>query len=268
MHDRECAVVTGGNRGIGLETCRQLARRGLRVILTGRDLAQAQAVAARLGADGGRGAPAPVEARSLDVGDAASVAAFAARLEADGARIDVLVNNAGVSLHGFDADRVAATLNVNYVGAVRVTEALLPRIPRGGRVVMVSSGMGELSGFAPPLRARFLDPALDRPALDALVASFVDDVRRQQHERHGWPSSAYRVSKAALNAYVRLLAPSLAPRGILVNAVCPGWVRTDMGGGGAPRPVEEGAAGVVWAATLPPDGPTGGFFRDGRAISW
>jgi len=261
-------VVTGGNRGIGLETCRQLARRGLRVILTGRDLTQAQQAAASLGANGGGGGSGPVEAWPLDVGDATSVAAFAARLEAERTPVHALINNAGVSLHGFDADRVAATLNVNYFGAVRVTEALLPLIPRGGRIVMVSSGMGELSGFAPALRARFLDSALDRPGLDGLVASFIDDVRHQQHERHGWPSSAYRVSKAALNTIVRLLAPALVARGIVVNAVCPGWVRTDMGGSGAPRPVEEGAAGVVWAAMLPADGPTGLFLRDGRAIPW
>jgi len=266
MDGRECVVVTGGNRGIGLEACRQLARRGLRVILTGRDLGQAQAAAARLEAEDG--GPARAEGWALDVGDAGSTAAFAARLQAEGTPVHALINNAGVSLHGFDVDRVAATLNVNYFGAVRVTEALVPLMPRGARVVMVSSGMGELSGFAPSLRARFLDPALDRPALDALVASFVDAVRRQEHERQGWPGSAYRVSKAALNTYVRLLAPSLAARGILVNAVCPGWVRTDMGGSGAPRPVEEGAAGVVWAAMLPPDGPTGGFFRDGRPIDW
>ena len=268
MDGRECGVVTGGNRGIGLETCRQLARRGLRVILTGRDLGQAQAAAARLEANGSSAGPARVEGWALDVGDAASTAAFAARLRGEGALVHALVNNAGVSLHGFDVDRVTGTLNVNYFGAVRVTEALVPLMPRGARIVMVSSGMGELSGFAPSLRARFLDPALDRPALDALVASFVDAVRRQQHEAQGWPSSAYRVSKAALNTYVRLLAPPLAARGIVVNAVCPGWVRTDMGGSGAPRPVEEGAAGVVWAAMLPPDGPTGGFFRDGRAIAW
>ena len=254
-------MVTGGNRGIGLETCRQLARRGLRVILAGRDLAKAQAAAARLAMD-------TIEARALDVNEPASVAAFAARLATDGTTVHALVNNAGVSLRGFDADRAVATLNVNYLGAARVTEAILPLLPRGGRVVMVSSGMGELSAFAPPLRERFLDPALERAGLDALVDSFVDDVRRNQHEQHGWPSNAYRVSKAALNAYVRLLAPSLAARGVLVNATCPGWVRTDMGGASAARAVEQGAAGVVWAATLPANGPTGGFFRDGRAIAW
>lgn len=267
MEPLETAVVTGANRGIGLETCRQLARRGWRVILTGRDRDKAAAAAETLVAEGG-GAPPTVEARALDVGDAGSVAAFAAQLAREGVSVHALVDNAGVSLRGFDADLAAATLNINYFGAVRVTEALMPLLPRGGRVVMVSSGMGELAGFAPALRARFVDPTLDRASLAALVDSFVSEVRRKQHERHGWPSNAYRVSKAALNAYVRILAPELAPRGVLVNAVCPGWVRTDMGGASASRAVASGAAGVVWAATLAAGGPTGGFFRDGRAIPW
>ena len=254
-------MVTGGNRGIGLETCRQLAQRGLRVILAGRDLAKAEAAAASL-------APASIEARALDVSDPASVAAFVARLASDEVIVNVLVNNADIALQGFDADRAAATLNVNYFGAARVTDAVLPLMPAGGRVVMVSSGMGELSAYSPELRERFLARALDRAALDALVNSFVNDVRRGLHEQRGWPSNAYRVSKDALNAYFRILAPSLTTRGVLVNAVCPGWVRTDLGGAGASRSVETGATGVVWAATLPANGPSGGFFRDGRAIAW
>jgi carbonyl reductase 1 len=134
--------------------------------------------------------------------------------------------------------------------------------------VMVSSGMGELSGLPPALRARFMDPEMDRAGLDALVRSFVDEVRAGSHRAGGWPSNAYRVSKVALNALVRLLAPTVATRRVKVNAVCPGWVRTRMGGPGASRSVEEGAASVVWAATLGLDGPSGGFFRDGRAIPW
>jgi carbonyl reductase 1 len=133
---------------------------------------------------------------------------------------------------------------------------------------MVSSGMGELSAYSPALKARFLAPTLDRAALDALVNEFVEAVRRGEQVAAGWPSNAYRVSKAAMNALVRVLAPDLAARGIAVNAVCPGWVRSDMGGASAPRSLAEGAAGIVWAATLPKDGPTGGFFRDGRPIAW
>jgi NAD(P)-dependent dehydrogenase (short-subunit alcohol dehydrogenase family) len=182
--------------------------------------------------------------------------------------VNALVNNAGVSLHGFDGDVAAATVATNYFGAAAVTDALVALMPRGGRVVMVSSGMGALEGLSAALRARFTAPGLDRAGLDALVLEFVADVRAGRHGARGWPSNAYSVSKAALNALVRLLAPRLADRGLLVDAVCPGWVRTDMGGRSAPRSVETGAASVVWAATLPPDGPTGGFFRDGRPIPW
>jgi NAD(P)-dependent dehydrogenase (short-subunit alcohol dehydrogenase family) len=256
----ELAVVTGANRGIGFEVCRQLAQRGLRVILTSRDRRAGEAAAARLAAE-----KLTVEARPLDVADTASVTAFADALDEP---VHALVNNAGASLSGFDAEVAARTLATNVFGAAAVTDALLGRLPRGARVVMVSSGMGALDAFSAPLRERFLDPHLDRSGLEVLLRSFVEAVQRGDHRRQGWPANAYSVSKAGLNALVRVLAPTLRPRGVLVNAVCPGWVRSDMGGPGAPRSLEQGAAGIVWAATLPPDGPTGGFFRDGRSIEW
>jgi len=212
------AVVTGGNRGIGLEVCRQLAARGFDVVMGSRD------------PERGRAAGLDVDVRQLDVADPASVAA----LELD--RCDVLVNNAAIDYDTWqragsaDLQVVSEALDVNLLGAWRMTLALLPLLRRSahGRVVNVSSGAGSITTMTsgPP---------------------------------------AYSVSKAALNALTRLLAADLHP--ILVNAVCPGWVATDMGGPGG-RPVSEGAAGIVWAATLPDDGPTGGFFRDGRPIAW
>jgi NAD(P)-dependent dehydrogenase (short-subunit alcohol dehydrogenase family) len=242
------ALVTGANRGLGLETARQLADRGLHVIGTARK-------------------PADAGALSLDVGDPASIAAAADRLRATGAALDVLVNNAGIAMNGFNAEVARRTVDVNFLGPLRVTEALLPMIQAGGTIVMVSSGMGELAGLDGGLRARFTDPGLTRDGLVGLAEEFVADVAAGRHRERGWPSSGYRVSKIALNALVRVWAPELAARRIILNAVCPGWVRTDMGGRGASRSVEKGAASIVWAAMREGE-PTGGFFRDGRRIDW
>jgi len=191
--------------------------------------------------DAGRGARAsrqlgggPISPIVLDIADDESVRAAAAGIE----RLDVLVNNAAILYdtwqHGVDADLDQArdALETNLLGAWRVTQAVLPLLRAGpaARIVNVSSGAGALHDM-------------------------------------GGGTPAYRTSKAALNALTRILAAELRGEGILVNAVCPGWVATDMGGAGG-RPVAEGAAGIVWAATLPGDGPTGGFFRDGRAIDW
>jgi NAD(P)-dependent dehydrogenase (short-subunit alcohol dehydrogenase family) len=173
-----------------------------------------------------------VEPWQLDVSDPDSIARVAAGLD----RLDILVNNAGVlydtwqSPSTADLDVVREALDVNLLGAWRAVQAFLPRMAPGGRIVNVSSGAGSLTGMGP-----------------------------------GTP--AYGVSKAALNALTIKFAGELRDRRILVNAVCPGWVATDMGGVGG-RPVEQGAASVLWAVDLPDDGPTGGFFRDGRPVPW
>ncbi|NEA99202.1 SDR family oxidoreductase [Streptomyces sp. SID13726] len=227
------AVVTGANRGIGLEVVRQLADRGHRVLLGSRDLDKGRAAAAQVDPGGTR-----VTAVRLDVSDAASVDALAALVTREFGRTDVVVNNAAILYDTWaqartaDLDEVRQALDTNLFGAWRVTQALLPLLVRSPspRVVNVSSGAGSLE------------------SMDG-----------------GTP--AYSVSKAALNALTRLLAGELRPHRVLVNAVCPGWVATDMGGAGG-RPVAEGAAGVVWAATLPDDGPSGGFFRDREPVAW
>lgn len=256
-------VVTGANRGLGLETCHQLAERGVEVLLTGRDGARGRAEAEALRARG-----LAVRDHPLDVADPASVAALAERLRSDGRPLDALINNAGIALEGFDAIVARRTLAVNTFGAMDVTDRLSPLLAPRGRIVMVSSGMGQLEGLPERLRARFFDPALTREGLTALLDEFVRDVDAGRHLERGWPANAYRVSKLGLNAYTRLLAREFAGSTVRVDAVSPGWVRTAMGGPDASRSVEEGARGIVWAALSGPDGPGGGFFRDGAPIPW
>jgi NAD(P)-dependent dehydrogenase (short-subunit alcohol dehydrogenase family) len=225
-------LVTGANRGIGRELARQLVARGDTVVLTARDLAKAERAAATLPG------PQRVLARRLDVTDPATIAQVAADLDRRHGRLDVLVNNAAIHYDTWqrastaDLGVVTEALEVNLLGAWQTSLTLLPllRASAHGRIVNVSSEAGSLAG------------------MDG-----------------GAP--AYSVSKAALNALTRLLAGELRRDRILVNAVCPGWVATDMGGPGG-RPVAEGAAGVLWAVDLSDDGPTGGFYRDGRPVPW
>jgi NAD(P)-dependent dehydrogenase (short-subunit alcohol dehydrogenase family) len=170
---------------------------------------------------------------------------LAARLRARNQRLDVLVNNAGIY-----RGPVRQIWDVNVLGPLRLTRALEPCLARHSRVVMVTSGLGQLSAQPASLAKRLSDPQLSLAAIEALA-----------EEGPG----GYGASKAALNAMARLLAKELRPRGILVNATDPGWCRTDMGGASAPRSVAEGAASVLWAVRLTPDGPTGGVFEVGRA---
>jgi NAD(P)-dependent dehydrogenase (short-subunit alcohol dehydrogenase family) len=251
------ALVTGANRGLGFETARELASRGWHVVIASRDLAAAKTAAASL--------DPRARAVRLDVADPDGPAAALAEL-GDVPAFDALVNNAGVSLDGFDGSVARRTIETNYRGAVRVTAAFRPHLSRKANIVNVSSGMGELGTVSLALRKRLLDPLLTQGALDELVDDFVERAAKGG-ELGGWPRSAYRVSKIALNTFTRLLATDL-PSGQRVNAVCPGWVRTRMGGSGASRGVEKGASGIVWAATLDEGGPNGGFFRDAKAIDW
>ena len=266
---RRTALVTGASRGLGRETCRRLATRGFHVIATARDAGDAGGVAAGLSHErpGAQVDSLPVP---LDVADRASIAHAAAHLIRARETVDVLVNNAGVSVAGCDAAAARATLETNFFGPLRVTKALLPLIPAGGTIVMVSSSEGELCGLAPSLRARFGDPNLTRPQLVDLMNQFIADVAAGKHRAQGWPSNAYRVSEIGLNALVRVWAPKLARRQIAINAVDPGKVRTEMGGPDAHRSVEQGSASIVWVASniTGKDGPTGEFFRDGRRLAW
>ncbi|MCF7985218.1 MAG: SDR family oxidoreductase [Thiohalocapsa sp.] len=231
------AVVTGAYRGLGLETCKQLAEQGYRVVLTARREAEGKAAAARLS-----GAGLDVRFHPLDVGDETSVQALVDLLKTELGGLDVLVNNAGIfpdpgpgapesSVFEADLDSIRRAFEINTLAALRLCQRLIPLMDGSGRVVNVSSGMGQLgdmNGCCP----------------------------------------AYRLSKTALNAVTRIFADELQGTGIKVNSVCPGWVRTDMGGANATLSIEDGAKGIVWAATLPENGPSGGFFRHGEPIPW
>jgi NAD(P)-dependent dehydrogenase (short-subunit alcohol dehydrogenase family) len=234
MAENRIALVTGANRGIGLKVCRQLAERGFIVFLSAREAAKATAAANKLKKAG------TVEPIALDVADPRSIERAADEVLKRYDYLDVLINNAGINYDTWETVEnanidgpVMETITTNLLGPWRVCQAFLPllRKSREGRIVNVSSESGSLAslGAGPP---------------------------------------AYQVTKAALNAMTRTLAGELRGAHILVNAVCPGWVATEMGGAGAPRSVAEGAASVVWAATLPDSGPTGGFFRDGKPVPW
>jgi len=224
------ALVTGGNRGIGLEVCRQLAERGYIVLLGSRDRAHGEAAARTISGD--------VGTVVLDVADPEAAQRVASEVEARHGRLDVLVNNAGVhydtwqSVETADWKIVREAYEVNVFGAWRMAQTFVPmmRKAKWGRIVNVSSEAGSLDSM-------------------------------------GDGTPAYSTTKAALNALTRVLAGELRGTGILVNAVCPGWTATDMGGSGG-RPVAQGAASVLWAVDLPDDGPSGGFFRDGKPIPW
>jgi NAD(P)-dependent dehydrogenase (short-subunit alcohol dehydrogenase family) len=263
-------LVTGGNRGLGLETCRQLGQRGFRVLLASRsDDGEA---AARTLAGGDR---LPIEWRQLDVTDDRSVGALASAFAAERLHLDVLVNNAGVALNGFNADIARRTLDVNFFGALRVTDALLPFLPEGGHIVMVSSGMGELSVVTPALRAQLTAPDLTRARLLELMRGFVDGVARGTFADAGWPASAYRTSKVGLNALTRVLARDLADRRIAVNAVCPAgcaprsaararharWRRAPPRSLRSPRSSNRrAAASTATVSRFPGDGTTACYF--------
>lgn len=231
---KRVAVVTGANRGIGFETCRQLAKTGIQVILTSRDEVKGKAAAEKLQAEG-----LDVSYHSLDVTNSDSVQRLAQFIKSEERQLDILVNNAGVLIDSSDSllntkiDTLRKTMDTNLTGPLLLCQALIPLMQQHnyGRVVNVSSGAGQLSDMT-----------------------------------SGYPS--YRISKTALNALTRIIANELKGTNILVNAVCPGWVKTDMGGANASKTPEQGADTVVWLATLPDDGPTSGFFRDRQPIPW
>ena len=226
------ALVTGGNRGIGKEVCRQLAQRDVHVVLASRSLTDGEEAARELRDRGHES----ITVMTLDVSSQASVTACATELSKRGIGIDVLVNNAAVCPDGgvldIEDETIEVALRTNLAGPFWLARAFVPAMVRAGhgRVVNVSSGGGSLAG------------------------------------QLGGPVG-YSATKAALNALTVKLAQEVSGD-LKVNAVYPGWVRTRMGGAGATRTVEKGAETIVWLATLNADGPNGGFFRDKQSIPW
>lgn len=239
MSRQRIALITGANRGLGLETARQLAQRGIHVILTARDL-QAGAAALRTLQQ----QQLPAELRKLDVTASEDAQALARYLRETHGHLDILVNNAGI-LPESSQDQgaksadplkvspatVMETLNTNTLGPIRLIQALAPLMPAGSRIVNVSTGMAGLHDM-------------------------------------GGGHLGYRVSKTALNAVTRVFAAELSARGISVNSVDPGWVKTNMGGAGATRSVEKGVETIVWLASDPEATESGHFWRDRRKVAW
>jgi NAD(P)-dependent dehydrogenase (short-subunit alcohol dehydrogenase family) len=235
MATRRTAIVTGGNRGLGLEIARQLLQHDVFVVIGARDPVKGREAAEALG-----GERENVAAFVLDVNDTRSCERFVEHVAKTHGAPGILVNNAGVYPESTDARVVDTptalwreTFETNLFGALRMCRVVVPHMRklRYGRIVNVSSGLGQL-------------------------------------HQMGEGSPAYRVSKAALNALTRTLAAEVAQSGILVNSMSPGWVQTDMGGEEAPRSVEEGADTATWLCLLPSSGPTGQFFRDRKPIPW
>ncbi|MCH8333233.1 SDR family oxidoreductase [Candidatus Sumerlaeota bacterium] len=237
MDARKVALVTGSNRGIGLEICRQLSAGGFQVILTSRDEKSGKEACKELEKDG-----LEVHYEKLDVTSPDDVRRTRDAVEQKFERLDVLVNNAGIMLDQRGGgstvlettdETVRKTLEINTIGPLALSRAFIPTMKKNGygRIVNMSSGLGQLSEM-------------------------------------GGGYVAYRLSKAALNALTCILSDELKDTNVIVNAMCPGWVRTRMGGPDATRSVKEGADTALYLSTLPDDGPRGGLFRDREPIAW
>lgn len=233
MEDKKTALVTGANKGIGFEVCRQLADSGFEVILTSRDVKKGEEAIEKLKKEG-----LDLQYHQLDVTSKESVENLRSFIEKKFGKLDVLINNAGILISDSDEEKdeeaaILKTFETNTLGPLRMCRSFLPLMIKNnyGRIVNVSSGSGQLSTMSKG-------------------------------------GSAYKISKTALNAVTRIISSEAEDYNIKVNSVCPGWVQTDMGGYNASRTPKIGAETITWLAMLPNDGPTGKFFRDKKEIDW
>ncbi|PJZ49046.1 SDR family oxidoreductase [Leptospira saintgironsiae] len=231
--DKKIAIVTGASRGIGEEVSKQLGKSGIHIICASRKKEDSEKTASSIQKEGGS-----AEAFALDVSDPNSIQSFLKEVLAKYPKIDILVNNAGVyldsgSIENTTLEMLQGTLDTNLIGPFLLSQKILGIMKKNGygRIVNVSSGMGQLYDMS-----------------------------------SGY--AAYRISKTALNALTRILHSESSGKDIKVNSVCPGWVRTDMGGKSATRSVEHGAETIIWAAQLDKSGPSGIFLRDKKEIPW
>ena len=233
LDQNRIALVTGANRGIGKQIAMDLAAIGVFVIVGSRNEEEGEITKDLILKKGGR-----AELFPIDVSKEKSLTALSDYVEGSFGRLDILINNAGIFLDtgefvNTSMEELTSTLQTNVAGPLRLIQLFLPHMIQNnyGRIVNVSSGMGQLSDMGT-----------------------------------GYP--AYRISKTAINAITKIASAETSGKNIKVNSVCPGWVKTDMGGPNASRSIEKGAETIVWAALLPDDGPTGKFFRDKKEIEW
>ena len=242
-HDQRVAMVTGANRGLGLAISRQLAQKDITVILAVRDQNKGRAAREELNRQGLEA----IHVQYLDVADDNSIQSALAQIKKTFGKLDILVNNAGIKLDdqttilGIRADMLQKTLQTNFYGPLALCQSVIPFMRAGqyGRIVNISSTLGSMA-----------------------------DMMDFSSPYSGPQAPAYRLSKTILNGLTALIARDVKDDNILVNSACPGWVRTDLGGHQAPLSPEQGADTPVWLATLPDNGPSGGFFRDRKQIAW
>ncbi|XP_037687702.1 carbonyl reductase [NADPH] 1 isoform X2 [Choloepus didactylus] len=259
------ALVTGANKGIGFAITRELCRQfSGDVVLTARDAARGRAAVQQLQAEG-----LSPRFHQLDIDDQQSIRALRDFLRKEYGGLDVLVNNAGIAFK-------KVTMKTNFFGTQAVCKELLPLIKPQGRVVNVSSmvSVGTLKSCSPELQKKFRSETITEEELVGLMNKFVEDTKNGVHQKEGWPNTAYGVSKIGVTVLSRIQARKLSEQRrsdkILLNACCPGWVRTDMAGPNATKSPEEGAETPVYLALLPPDaeGPHGQFVSEKKVEQW